>query len=117
MTETWVPWVPWMDVYLWGLWAAAAAQVVWVSLLVTTKWRRWAAGRALFIKSAVLAVMLALSLAGWYALMPHLLEIAAVLMWVMAGAICYLAYSLARQKVIDRGGVVALRRWLGRLGR
>lgn len=102
MSGTWLPWVPWLDVYLWGLWAAAIAQCGFVALLVTTRWRRWAAGRALFIKSSVLAVMFALMLAAWYALVPHLVEIAAVLMWVMAGAITYMFWSLVRQKILDR---------------
>lgn len=102
MTGTWLPWVPWSDVYLWGLWACAAAQAGFVALLVTTKWRKWAAGRALFVKSTVLAVMFALSLAAWYALVPHLLEVAAVLMWVMAGAIGYMFWTLVQQKARDR---------------
>lgn len=98
MTGTWLPWVPWLDVYLWGLWTCAVAQGLFVSFLVTTKWRRWRAGRALFIKSAALAVMLVLTLAAWYALVPHLLEIASVLIWVMAAAITYLLWSLICQK-------------------
>lgn len=102
MSGTWLPWVPWESVYLWGLWAAAVAQALFVGFLATTRWRRWAAGRALFIKSAVVSLLLGLSLVGWYALIPHLLEIAAVLMWAMAAAIVYLLWSLVQQKARDR---------------
>ena len=98
----WLPWVPWMGVYESGLWACAVFQVGFVLVFVTTSWRRYRTGRALFVKSAVIAVLLALTLAGLYLVIPHTLEIAAVLMWVLAAAIAYLLWSVVRQKFLDR---------------
>jgi hypothetical protein len=99
---TWLPWVPWMDVYLVALWVATAAQTAFTVALATTRWWAYRTGRALFIKALVLAVLLALSLVGWYRPLPHILEIGASLMCVMAAAVIYLLWSVLRQKWLDR---------------
>ena len=104
MTGTWLPWVPWLDIYLWGLWVAAVAQTAFVAVLATTRWRHYRTGRAIFIKSLVLAVLLDLTVVSWYGWTEHLVEIGAVLICVMAAAICYLLWSVVRQKVLDRRG-------------
>lgn len=98
---TWLPWVPWMTVYVVALWLAAGAQWAFTMALATTRWWAYRTGRALFIKASVLAVLLSLSLVAWYRPIPHILEIGAVLMWVMAAAICYLLWSVLRQKWLD----------------
>lgn len=98
---TWLPCIPWLDVYLWGLKAAVVTQAAFVVVFATTEWRRYRTGRALFLKSAVIAVLLGLSLAGYYRSIPHLVEIGAALMWLMEAAVLYLLWSVVRQKWLD----------------
>lgn len=78
-----------------ALWVAAAAQTVFVAAYASkAPWRHNFIGRALFLKSAVLWLLLAISLVNNHFAYPYQLEVATVLMCLLAFAIVYQCASL-----------------------
>lgn len=84
-----------MDIAEIALLVAAAAQTVFVVIYATkAPWRHNFIGRALFLKSTVLWLLLAISLANNYLAYPYQLETAVVLMCLLAFAVVYQCASL-----------------------
>ena len=95
----------WEDSGLLALWVATVAQVVFVVVYASARkfWRHFV-GRALFTKSAALALVLGATLFGWYVTpYPYQLQVGVILMWTVAGAIVYQLLALVRQRRIDQG--------------
>lgn len=92
-----------LDIAMLGLWVATVAQIAFVILYATGPWWRHFVGRALFSKSFVLAVTLAVTLVNNYVIYRYQLEVGAFLMWAIALAIVWQLVALIRQRLIDRG--------------
>lgn len=92
-----------LNIALAGLWVATIAQGAFVLVYgFGAKWYRHFVGRALFIKSATLAVTLGVTLVNSYVIYPHQMEVGATLMWGIALAIVYQLSALLRQRFSDR---------------
>lgn len=86
-----------------ALWVATAAQTAFVVIYgLRAPWRSGFVGRALFVKSAVLWVVLAITIVNQHFIYPHQLEVAAVLMWLLAFAVVYQLAALIERMWLDK---------------
>jgi hypothetical protein len=97
MSQAW-----WMDAGLAALWTATILQTVFVALYATRPWRRHFVGRALFIKSVSLMLILQVSLCNQYLTYRYQLQVSVVLTWFVAVAIAYQTGALIAQMRADR---------------
>lgn len=92
----------WETLALIALWVATVGQVGFVVVYGAGPWWRDFVGRALFFKSASLALVLAVTLLNWYVTYPGQLAVGAVLMCVVAAAIVYQFGALLWQRLLAR---------------
>ena len=95
----------WYDVAEAALWVAAVVQVVFVvALAALSKWWRTFPGRALMLKSTVLAAALGLTLANAHIVYPHQLEVSTVVLCAIAVAVSLQLLALVVELRRDRRG-------------
>lgn len=92
----------WMSIGLRAIDIAAILQTVFVALYATRPWWRHFVGRALFLKSLAFMVVLDLSVVGRYWTYPYQLQVAAIVLCLVAAAIAYQTGALIMQIRHDR---------------
>lgn len=92
----------WVDAGLVALWVAAVVQTCFVLIYGVSPWWRHFVGRALFIKSASLAIILWLTVVNHYLVYDYQLQVSVIATWVVALGICFQFAALMAQRRIDR---------------
>lgn len=92
----------WFDVGLVALWAAAVVQTGFVIVYGLGPWRRHFVGRALFAKSASLAVLLWLSVINYYLTYRFQLQVTVIATCAVTASIVFQFGALLAQRRIDR---------------
>jgi hypothetical protein len=92
----------WPDWGLTALWIAAVVQTCFVVTYGLSPWWRHFVGRALFSKSASLAIILWLTVVNHYLTYDYQLQVSVVATWVVTASICFQFAALVAQRRIDR---------------
>lgn len=92
----------WIDAGLVALWVAAVVQTLFVVTYGFSPWWRHFVGRALFSKSASLAVILWLTVVNHYLTYAYQLQVSVIATWSVTVAICFQFAALVAQRRIDR---------------